>query len=112
ITSDHPLLVDLCAVAQLFERTRTRVVFYITPIDHETGVQALGRRFWGRVHDNTTTLATRLVAHGGEVLDLSRELAAAEFAWRPSYPNERVTDVGREHVARRLAAALRERRTR
>jgi hypothetical protein len=103
LDADHPLLTDLEAVVAAFRDSGTRAVLYVTPVDHETGVRALGPRFADRLRENIALIGRRLAAHGTDVLDLGFDLAADAFAWNPGYPNEHLTEHGRRHVAARLA---------
>ena len=80
-------------------------MFYITPIDMETGTRHLPEDFPAVVKQNCRLIEQRLRERGGEVIDLSHSLGPGAFSWN-EYPNEHLRQNGRCYVAKRLAQTL------
>lgn len=100
---DHPYLLALKRIFQTLTTDGTRVIFYITPIDHETGLRYLGPRFRERMDDNIRVIRSTLGAAGATVLDLSQAVPSADFNWESDlYPNEHMRERGRRVTADRL----------
>lgn len=109
IPPDHPKLQAVVRIADVLERAKIQALFYLTPIDYETGDTYLGDRFSARIRENAAFVTSSLEAAGQTALDLTFNLDAEWFHWGSLYPNEHLNERGRMYVAERLAAAIRER---
>jgi hypothetical protein len=75
-------------------------VFYVPPIDYETGVRHVGPRFTDRVRLNLELLRAQLRG-AGDLLDLAMTVPARDFVDHV-YPIEHVNEKGRQLVALEL----------
>ncbi len=94
-------IVDVCRGAGM------EPLFYIAPVDVESGQAALGPMFRDRLGRNVDTLLRRLDGLQTKCLDLSRELDSAGFDWKPGFPNEHLNERGRLRVGEALGSFLR-----
>ncbi|MFA5261688.1 MAG: hypothetical protein WC450_10710, partial [Candidatus Omnitrophota bacterium] len=82
-------------------------VFYITPVDYQTGVRYVGPGFTDQVEKNVAFIQRALSAEGVQALDLSRSLGTKDFSWPDDeppviYPNEHLKLRGRIFIAENL----------
>jgi hypothetical protein len=82
-------------------------LFYIYPVDVESGERLLGASFREQVGRNVSTIRGRMEASRTKLLDLSRELGSSGFDYDPGFPNEHLTESGRQRVAEALTEFLR-----
>jgi hypothetical protein len=100
----HRKLVSMAKMANVLKRSGIKPLFYITPIDRETGDKYLGPDFTRRIKANTAIIKQVLTSQGMGCLDLSLDLPAGAFHWQPNlYPNEHLNEKGRLYVAARVA---------
>jgi hypothetical protein len=81
------------------------VIFYLTPVDEQTGESLLPGEFRPLVKSNVRLLERELRTTGATVLDLSDGLPAESFSW-DLYPNEHLRAAGRRYVAHQLEQAI------
>ena len=110
ITKDHHLIQDMREIIRTLRANNIGVLFYITPIDHQTGEEYLGNAFVERLRENIQTIQAILLEAGEPALDISCALDKKEFTWRPdpdfNFMNEHLTESGKLHVARLLVPAI------
>jgi len=106
LAPEHRKVRSMVEIPRLLAARGVRSIFYVTPIDHETGRRYLGERFSQRLEANVALVLSLLQAEGAETLDLSTALGAGDFCWKPYYPNEHINQRGRSLVARRLARTI------
>jgi len=104
---DHRKLRSMLEIVATLNSVGVKPLFYIVPLDMETGEKHLPGRFCRRVRTNVELVKTLLRNHNVEPLDLSQSIAAAHFSWT-IYPNEHLDQYGRSFVANCLAKALRD----
>ncbi len=109
VTPQHHKLQAMLRIVETDAASDMDVLFYLTPVDYETGNAYLGDRFKEHIAENATVVKSLLEAQGVQPLDLSLDLGADQFCWRSVYPNEHLNEKGRLYVAERLAEALRQR---
>jgi len=103
----HRKVVSIIECIEALDAAGTRMLFYITPVDWQTGVEGVGEGFTSQLQKNIRVIEQVIQTHGGEVLDLSRLLPSEDFNWRVDlYPNGHLAQEGREKLANRLAAWL------
>ena len=105
IPEDGARLAALLATAELCAELGIEALFYVTPVDVETGEELLPGAFRMRVAANARLLATALRSRGAKVLDLSMTADKQLFSWQ-RIPNEHLDEHGRALVAGVLAGAL------
>jgi len=108
LRADHRKVRALVELCRVLKSRGIRPLVYITPVDYQTGEDYLGKRFRERIQENTAVVKRELAQAGVAPLDLSLSLGSDDFRWHDAeYPNEHLSQKGREQVAGRLAEALR-----
>lgn len=103
----HRKLKALVETAKLLTRNNIKSIFYITPIDWETGEKYLPGEFLKQLQQNTQLIISQLSTEGIEVLDLSTAISSQFFYWH-LYPNEHMNQRGRMYVAEQLHLRLKQ----
>ena len=94
----------LQSMVNLIKDHQLNVLFYITPIDYQTGEQYLGAAFREQVAQDIKLIKLLLDQNNAKYIDLSFSLDASYFAWQQQkYPNEHLKEAGREFVAQQLS---------
>jgi len=109
IPSDQRKLEAMEDIVDRLESANVMLVFYLTPIDFETGNTHMGERFQQHIRENAHKVLMRLQKRGVKALDLSLALSADCFYWGNMYVNEHLNQHGRRFVAEQLARAIKER---
>lgn len=107
LSPQHRKLKALVETAKLLIRNNIKVIFYITPIDWETGEKYLPGEFLKQLRENTQLIISLLSMEGVEVLDISTVLPTNCFYWY-LYPNEHLNQRGRMYVAEQLYLKLKQ----
>jgi hypothetical protein len=107
LTPEHPKIRAMERIVEVCRGAGMEPLFYIYPIDVESGEGLLGPSFRERVEKNVSTIRGRMEARRTKMLDLSRELGSSHFDWKPGFPNEHLSETGRQRVADALAQFLR-----
>lgn len=108
LQEDHRKLTALRRIAEQTSQAGIPVVFYVTPIDFETGMESLGPRFAEQVMANISQIRKQVSGYPVSFLDLSHDLNASAFSWL-EYPNEHLNETGRSYIAAQLAHHLADR---
>lgn len=104
---EHRKILSIIECIDALEAAGVRTLFYITPVDWQTGVESVGEGFVPQLQKNIRTVEQAIQEHGGEVLDLSRLVPTEDFNWRVDlYPNGHLAQNGREKLANLLARWL------
>jgi hypothetical protein len=108
LTSDHPKLVALRETAALLSAAGSRAVFYVTPVDWESGVEAVGEEFRPGIARNVAVIKGELAKAGCALHDFSELLPARDFIWHTDEhrPGEHLAEAGRQKLAHELAGIL------
>lgn len=107
LTDEHPYLQALDRVIRTLDLKQTRLIVYISPIDHETVSKHLGETSRLRIAQNVATIQRFLAKRGVTVVDLSRTVGSDGFDWSvEGYPNEHMTELGRAVVIEKLALEM------
>jgi hypothetical protein len=112
LTKEHRKVQSMLELADVLKASDIKVIFYITPVDYQTGEKFLEAEFRARVAQNTTLLKSLLAEKGIDVLDLTFNVDASLFNWGlyPKdgflYPNEHLQYEGRKYVAEQLYKRL------
>jgi len=101
----HRKLKALVETARLLKKNSIKCIFYITPIDWQTGEKYLPGEFLKQLRQNTRLIVSLLSAEGVEILDISTALPPHFFYWH-LYPNEHMNQRGRMYVAEQLHLRL------
>ena len=113
LAEDHRFIRSMRDIVRLSRAAGIEPVFYITPIDCETGVRYLGAGFTAQAEKNVALIQRVLSAEGVQALDLSRSLGTRDFSWPEDndppalYPNEHLKLRGRIFVAENLHRSTR-----
>ncbi len=102
---EHRKLVALRNIANKATAAKLKVLFYVTPIDCETGNRCLGDRFAKHIQQNVNVLRSQLAGTTAAFIDCSAALDANAFSWI-QYPNEHLNELGRTFVADTLVTTL------
>lgn len=107
ISTTHRKLKALVEIGRLLKGTKTKVIFYITPIDIDTGNTSVGKEFEGRIFENANLIINSLKTYA-PVLNLSHTLRAKDFSWRAEgwYTNEHLLQSGREYLSTQIAQVI------
>jgi hypothetical protein len=112
LSPSHRRIRSLEEIADIIRTNSMNVIFYVTPIDYETGNQFLGPAFQKQLDSNVSVITNSLAQQGFDVLDLSSSLPANGFAWKNAeftyYINEHLNDQGRLFVAKQLQKKVEE----
>ncbi len=107
LTPEHEYVQSMAAMARFMKSHGIRGIFYVSPVDVETGTGYLGPRFQERIRENTAVLKTALEQEGTELLDLSAAVPSNGFNWLLDRdPCEHVNERGRKIIAGELAKTL------
>ena len=105
----HRKLRSLVSIARMAKGSGRKVVFYVTPVDVDTGTAFLGDEFRNIVAGNVDLAVATLRGEGATVVDLAFTLPAGDFDWKgETYPNEHLAASGRRKLAAALADAVRD----
>ena len=105
LKEDHRKLRALRTIAAQAREAGQTVLFYVEPIDGESGEALLPDEFRSQVQSNLDVLQRSLEGHEPPLVDLTFDLGKEAFSWH-DYPNEHLNQKGRRHVAEALAQAL------
>jgi hypothetical protein len=114
LTADHPRLRDMIDITRIFDSSRTRLLFYLTPIDYQTGNRLVGEAFSRRLRENSAVIRALLAAENVLAPDLTFSLGWEAFGWRGDgqvpggnkIPDEHLAEAGRRYVATQVADSL------
>ncbi len=100
-------IIAMRHVARVLRDHGITAIFYITPIDVQTGIKALGGEFATRLGNNINCITTTLNEENTNVLNLSAALPTNNFAWiednkLEAYPNEHLNLKGKMFVVKNL----------
>jgi hypothetical protein len=101
-----PQLADLSTMQREECAAGTPVLYYVTPIDYETGDRLLGSAFSNLLARNVRVARDRL-ALGPNLIDLSTAAPTADFGY-VAYANEHLNQSGRTTVANAVGARARQ----
>lgn len=104
LTPRHRKLQSFANLARTATQSGSRVVFYITPLDIDSGSSHLGRAMQQQVAENVRVVRDQLDPLA-EVIDLSFELPSDAFTWH-QYPNEHLNQHGRQYVATAITSSV------
>lgn len=111
INSDHRKLRSILQISDTFKNTNTKVIFYITPIDYQTGEKYYPNTFKQRIAHNVKVITSELQKKGATVLDLSLGLDAKDFTWSEQtgndrYMNEHINNHGKYFISSEIARVI------
>ena len=102
LTRKHRKIKSMLQIAKILSFNNIQLIFYVTPIDFESGEDYFPNQFITQLHDNTKMICDLLRKRKVHILDLSMDLKTEFFSWR-MYPNEQLDQEGRKFVAERLS---------
>jgi hypothetical protein len=114
VDKNHRKVKSLLEAIDTLQESGIKAVFYITPIDYQTGKQYLGDRFSERLAENVRFIKSLFSGQGYAVLDFSMSLESQCFIWGWKsqetfvYPNEHLKESGRSFVAAQLSRRIEE----
>ncbi len=112
LSEDHRFIQAMLDIVRMSKAAGIEPVFYISPIDYQTGIRYAGPAFTDQVEKNVAFIQRVLSAEGVEALDLSRSLGTQDFSWPEDvptvlYPNEHLKLRGRVFVVKNLYEFMR-----
>ena len=107
LEQDHPKLRALGELADVCRARSIPLLLYVTPIDIDDGIRAVGPVFREQVSRNIEVIRKSLAAHGVGLLDLSYEVRGPQFRWNP-FPNEHLRADGRRWLTAQIVGRLRQ----
>lgn len=109
LTREHRKIKSLIDIVRCLSAHGIKAVFYVTPLDYETGEKHLPGEFKAQVRENIRLVETVLNENNYRLLDLSMDIPGSYFSWeRHVAPNEHMNQHGRMYVAKQLARALKQ----
>lgn len=103
---DHRKLKSMVQIQRVLSDAGIDHLFYLTPIDYQTGERYFPNHFYHSLKENTQVVR-RLLTEGGSVfLDMSTALDSSYFSYSLR-PDEHLKDKGRLFVATKLDSAIR-----
>ena len=106
LEADHRKLRAFGKLAEFCKSRSVPLLLYVTPIDVDGGLRAMGPVFREHVSRNLEIIQTSLAAHGVKVLDLSFQVRGGHFRWDP-FPNEHLRADGRRWLTGQIVGRLR-----
>jgi len=106
LTPDHRRLTALRDTVASLMGAGTRVLAYVTPVNHAAGVRLVSDAFATSVRHNVRVLRAALAGTEIQLLDLSDALAADRF-FHEDLATEHLNETGRAELAARVADAVR-----
>lgn len=111
LTKGHRKIASMKEIVKLTRDSGIELIFYITPIDYQTGEEYLGKSFYQRVTQNVDVIRSLLAREGVDVIDLSFDINTECFTWGVDpndhlYPNEHLKEHGRKRIAEQLVKRL------
>ncbi len=107
LTKEHRKIKAMVEIAKVMRESDIKLIFYITPIDYQTGRQYFGKQFAEKTNKNINLIKSLLKDKGVKPLDLSFELSRPSFNWEEErYVNEHLKEDGRGFVAKQLYQAI------
>lgn len=108
IDENNPQLKSLMHIAETYNTSSTKVIFYITPVDYETGVSHLGKRFLNQLRRNTDFIKNKLETYNARVLDFSLSLQADSFSWSSDVAvvNGHINEKGRKYLSAQIGKEI------
>jgi hypothetical protein len=107
LEAGHRRVEAMLEIAGLLGAHRIDMIFYLTPIDVETGERYYPGEFRRRLKRNTGLIKQLLAARGVKVLDISTDLGSDGFSWQDRvYPSEQLSEKGRKYVSQKLNELL------
>ena len=92
-------------IISMFKTTEVSILFYITPIDFQTGNHFLGKQFVQRIEKNASIIQNELSKYHTTALNLTKEIEKDYFGW-VVYPNEHLNSKGRWFVAEQILQTI------
>jgi hypothetical protein len=114
LSKDHRKIRSMLQIIDLLHQEGIPFIFYITPVDYQSGKEYVGEQFCERLTENTRFIHALFESKGSRVLDLSMSLGTAAFNWGGNardnfvYPNEHLKEDGRRFVAEQLSKRIEE----
>lgn len=105
LTPEHRKIKAIKNIVSLAQNANIELLFYITPIDYQTGEKYLPGRFNDQLAANINIIKGVLDSENIDCIDMSLDLDASQFSWTV-YPNEHLRIAGKRFVAKKLAQKL------
>ena len=111
LTPEHRKLKSMIQIIDILKNKKSQIIFYITPIDYQTGNYYLGEQFQQRVSQNIRLITSILNEKYIDVVDLSFDVNTDLFTWGKDpndhlYPNEHLREQGRQQIAEHLVKKI------
>jgi len=104
LARDHRKIRSMLAIEESCRRSGIAPLFYVSPVDVESGTRSVGPEFKETIASHTKLLRELLAERQVPLLDLSASLDASTFDWRDRlYPNEHLKEKGRRFLADEIA---------
>ena len=105
ITVRHRKFQSMLDIVNAFKLKDIPVLFYITPVDYQTGEKYFPGTFKKHVEKNARGITRAFISRNIPILDLSLALGTDHFTW-DMYPNEHLNEKGRMFVADQLVNTI------
>lgn len=100
-------LLALAEIARIRKDCPRETLFYVTPVDYQTGEYYWTDQFTKKLKSNINVIDTVLKKNGASLIDWSTIYTSDQFMWRETnYPDEHLRSKARENIAHRIAEYL------
>jgi hypothetical protein len=107
LKKDQRFLNDLISAAKLLQENGFKTIFYITPVDYQTGEIYFPKEFSARIKENTDVIKAVFKENNVELFDFSFDLDKNHFAWE-KYINEHLNQKGKAYLSKKLSQEVKE----
>lgn len=102
LNSIHPKIKALTEIIEICRIAKIKVLFFITPVDYQSGEKYLPREFKEIVVGNSNMIKGILSKAEVPYLDLSLSLDSTQFSYK-HFSNEHLKCAGRLHIANEIS---------
>lgn len=101
LNTNHRKLESLKKLIELGKKHEIKIMFYISPIDYETGTKIIGSDFQKITESNSEIICSFINQFELPCLNTAFILNSEYFDY-PSYPNEHLNELGRKILAEKI----------
>lgn len=102
LNSTHPKIKALNEIIEICRDSKIKVLFFITPVDYQSGEKYLPQEFKNIVGRNSAVIKGVLSEACVPYLDLSLSLDSTQFSYK-HFSNEHLKQTGRFHIANEIS---------
>lgn len=102
LNSENKKIKELIKLIKFLKRKKIKSLFYITPVNYETGIKYLPDSFMENLNFNIEYLSNLFQTSDIAYINLSKEIPASNFNHLPWFPNGHLDQHGRMSVAKKI----------